>query len=76
MPKKSIINPDSEKYYIEEHLENERATPEETQPIEEPKQYKRNFTDEGREKQKIHLICYLIMLGLQHNFGQISALFI
>jgi hypothetical protein len=55
MPKKSIINPDSEKYYIEEHMENELATPEEIQPIEEPKQYKRNFTDEGREKQKIHL---------------------
>ena len=55
MPKKSIINPDSEKYYIEEHMENEHATPEEIQPIEEPKQYKRNFTDEGREKQKIHL---------------------
>ena len=55
MPKKSIINQDSEKYYIEEHMENEHATPEEIQPIEEPKQYKRNFTDEGREKQKIHL---------------------
>ena len=55
MPKKSIINQDSEKYYIEEHMENELATPEEIQPIEEPKQYKRNFTDEGREKQKIHL---------------------
>ena len=53
MPKKSIINQDSEKYYIEE--QNEHATPEEIQPIEEPKQYKRNFTDEGREKQKIHL---------------------